>query len=151
MPHRTSRVTSPNNAMAVVIYFASAYIGICTMFDIMPVKSMLEFHGPMFVDIWGGAALVAGSIAGCSAMLTRMNPRSFLLLELYATGLMFPTWAFYEVTLVRGNGITAVQLTQALAIGFSLGALARFIQIALEVRKTRRSVHRDGDQCGPTR
>lgn len=139
MPDRTVRLTSPGHPAAVFTYLTGAFIGAITITGLAEAKSMTDIAGSDLVLVWASIATAAGLLAAAMGLIGRVEPpsQSRLRIELVSLAVLSLSYLWYEITLVVGNGISSVLITQGLATGIFLGSAARAVEILLEVRRVR--------------
>lgn len=139
MPDRTVRLTSPGHPAAVFTYLTGAFIGAITITGLAEAKSMTDIAGSDLVLVWASIATAAGLLAAAMGLIGRVEPpsQSRLRIELVSLAVLSLSYLWYEITLVVGNGISSVLITQGLATGIFLGSAARAVEILFEVRRVR--------------
>lgn len=139
MPDGTVRLTSPGHPAAVFTYLTGAFIGAITITGLAEAKSMTDIAGSDLVLVWASIATAAGLLAAAMGLIGRVEPpsQSRLRIELVSLAVLSLSYLWYEITLVVGNGISSVLITQGLATGIFLGSAARAVEILLEVRRVR--------------
>lgn len=139
MPDVTVRLTSPGHPAAVFTYLTGAFIGAITITGLAEAKSMTDIAGSDLVLVWASIATAAGLLAAAMGLIGRVEPpsQSRLRIELVSLAVLSLSYLWYEITLVVGNGISSVLITQGLATGIFLGSAARAVEILLEVRRVR--------------
>ena len=139
MPDGTVRLTSPGHPAAVFTYLTGAFIGAITITGLAEAKSMTDIAGSDLVLVWASIATAAGLLAAAMGLIGRVEPpsQSRLRIELVSLAVLSLSYLWYEITLVVGNGISSVLITQGLATGIFLGAAARAVEILFEVRRVR--------------
>lgn len=139
MPDGTVRLTSPGHPAAVFTYLTGAFIGAITITGLAEAKSMTDIAGSDLVLVWASIATAAGLLAAAMGLIGRVEPpsQSRLRIELVSLAVLSLSYLWYEITLVVGNGISSVLITQGLATGIFLGSAARAVEILFEVRRVR--------------
>lgn len=136
----TKRIISPGHPVAIATYTAGAFGGLLPVTGLAEAKAMTDAFGPTAVTLWGGVAFATGLLVAAVALLSRyQDPTPRLLrVECVSLAILGACWAFYEVTLVHGNGFDQVLFTQNWVTWPALGFIWRAIEIVREIRRVRR-------------
>lgn len=139
MPNGTVRLTSPGHPMAIAAWLTGSFVGAITIAGLASAKSMTSIIGADLVIAWGAIAAASGLLAAAMGLIGRVEPpsQSRLRIELTSLAVLSMSYLWYEITLVIGNGISEVLITQGLATGIFIGSAARAIEILFEVRRVR--------------
>lgn len=124
-------IATPTHAWAVSIYVLQAFLGILYVVGIARAIAMTEMTNEYLVSLWSIVLVVGGVLATIAVFMAR-NPQftlPALRYEMWANTAIVVTSGFYEATLFISNGPLEVATTQAYAITFTVGGIARIVQI----------------------
>lgn len=128
-------ITTTTHALAVSIYALQATQGALYLLDLANAASMSDWLGQVFADVWAMVLLLAGIAAVAATQMSKDYTRPALRAESAACVALAVASLFYEVTLVRGNGIGEVVTTQSYALMVAIGCGFRVWQIRREQRR----------------
>lgn len=132
---RAVTITTTTHALAVSIYALQAAQGALYLVGLAEAKTMTVWVGPVVASVWAMVLLVAGCAAVVATRLARESPMPALVAEAWACVALGAASAWYEVTLVVGNGWTEVVTTQSYALMVAVGCFCRLYQIRREHKR----------------